>query len=66
MPCAYIRSLLGPGLHWDRTQPELLAAIAQADKDGQFDAADHIHIILRLRNRVLMDVEQKETPPERG
>ena len=66
MPWAYIRSLLGPGLHWDRTQPELLAAISQADKDGQFDAADHIRIILRLRNRVLMDVEQKETPPERG
>ena len=53
-------------MHWDRTQPELLAAIAQADKDGQLDAADHIRIILRLRNRVLMDVEQKETPPERG
>jgi hypothetical protein len=66
MPWAYIRSLLGPGLHWDRTQSQLLAAIAQADKDGQPDAADHIRIILRLRNRVLMDVEQKETPPERG
>jgi hypothetical protein len=66
MPWAYIRSLLGPGLHWDRTQPQLLAAIAQADKDGQPDAAEHIRIILRLRNRVLMDVEQKETPPERG
>jgi hypothetical protein len=66
MPWAYIRSLLGPGLHWDRTQPQLLAAIAQADKDGQADAAEHIRIILRLRNRVLMDVEQKETPPERG
>jgi hypothetical protein len=66
MPWAYIRSLLGPGLHWDRTQQQLLDAIARADREGQHDAADHIRIILRLRNRVLMDVEQKETPPERG
>jgi hypothetical protein len=66
MPWAYIRSLLGPGLHWDKTQQQLLAAIAQADREGQPDAADHIRIILRLRNRVLMDVEQKEAPPERG
>ena len=65
MPWAYIRSLLGPGLHWDRTQPELLKAISQADREGQHDAADHIRIILRLRNRVLMDVELKEIPPER-
>lgn len=66
MPWAYIRSLLGPGLHWDRTQRQLLDAIARADREGQPDAAEHIRIILRLRNRVLMDVEQKETPPERG
>lgn len=65
MPWAYIRSLLGPGLHWDRTQPELLKAIARADREGQPDAAEHIRIILRLRNRVLMDVEQKEIPPKR-
>jgi hypothetical protein len=44
----------------------MLDAIARADREGQHDAADHIRIILRLRNRVLMDVEQKETPPERG
>ena len=66
MPWAYIRSLLGPGLHWDKTQEQLRAAISKADREGQHDAAEHIRIILRLRNRVLMDFEQKETPPERG
>lgn len=65
MPWAYIRMLLGSGLHWDKTQQVLLDAIARADREGQPDAADHIRIILRLRNRVLMDVEQKEIPPER-
>lgn len=66
MPWAYIRSLLGPGLHWNKTQEEFLAAIERADREGRRDAADHIRIILRLRNRVLMDAGQKETPPKRG
>lgn len=66
MPWAYIRSILGPGLHWERTQQELLKAIAKADREGQHDAAEHIRIILRLRNRVLMETEQKEAPANRG
>lgn len=63
MPWAYICALLGPGLHWSRTQQELLAAIAQARRDGMHDAAEHIQIILELRNAVNFDEGEKEAPP---
>lgn len=55
MPWAYILRLLGPGAHWGRTQEELYKAVAQAEKDGQTDAAEHIRGIHRLRNRVFME-----------
>jgi hypothetical protein len=64
MPWWYIRQLLGPGLHWGRSQAELKRYIAQAERDGQPDAAEHLRIILRSRNAVMMepdpDDEQKE------
>lgn len=52
MPWAYITRLLGPGLHWGRTQEELLAAIEKARADGQSDAAEQLEIILDMRNFV--------------
>lgn len=55
MPWAYIRRLLGPGTHWSRTQSELVDAVLKAEKDGKPDAAEHIRIIHRLRNRVFME-----------
>lgn len=55
MPWAYIRKILGPGLHWNRTKEELEIAIKKAEKDGKRDAADHIRIILGLRNTVRDD-----------
>ena len=58
MPWAYIVRLLGPGLHWGRTQEELLKAIQRAREDGQHEAAEHIEIILGLRNYVMC--EEKE------
>lgn len=64
MPWAYIRSLLGPGLHWGRTQAELLNAIDQARADQQHDAAEHLEIILDLRNFVMC--EEKTPRTERG
>ncbi len=64
MPWAYIRQILGPGLHWGRTQDELLAAIDRARADGQHDAAEHIEIILGLRNFVMC--EEKTPRTERG
>jgi hypothetical protein len=54
-----IRQLLGPGLHWGRTQAELRAAIAEAERLGEADAAEHLRIILRLRNDVCMEREEK-------
>lgn len=55
MPWAYIYKLLGPGLHWGRTQEELLAAIKRARADGKEDAAEHIEIILEMRNFVMCE-----------
>jgi hypothetical protein len=63
MPWGYIRKLLGSGLHWGKTQEELQAAIAQAEQDGMSKAAEHIRIILRLRNKVMME---KENPAQGG
>lgn len=51
--------LLGPGLHWGRSQEELLNAIDRAQKDNMLDAAEHLRIILKLRNQVMMDDEKK-------
>jgi hypothetical protein len=64
MPWAYIRSLLGPGLHWSRSQEELLAAIDRARADGERDAAEHLEIILDLRNYVMC--EEKTPRTQRG
>lgn len=60
MPWAYIRRLFGPGLHWGRSQAELRAAIRQAEKDGEHDAAEHIQIILELRNKVMWEDLEKD------
>lgn len=58
MPWWYIRSLLGPGLHWGKSQEELRAAIRQAQLDNRPEAAEHIRIILDMRNEVMF--EEKE------
>lgn len=57
MPWWYIRYLLGPGLHWGRSKTELQRAIEQAEKDNMPEAAEHLRIILELRNRVMIDTE---------
>jgi len=62
MPWDYIRKLLGPGLHWGRTQQELSSAINRAREDGQYEAAEHLEIIWGLRNYVMC--EEKEPHPE--
>lgn len=55
MPWAYIRSLLGVGLHWGRSREELEAAIVKAEKEGQPMAAEHLRIILAMRDAVNAD-----------
>lgn len=58
MPWAYISALLGPGLHWSKSQAELMAAIEQARRDLQFDAAEHLRMILQNRNAVQFEKQQ--------
>ena len=72
MPWWYIRSLLGPGLHWGRSEAELQAAIARAEREGMPDAAAHLRHILHL-NQVVgvkcserMYPEQEKAPPGEG
>jgi len=64
MPWAYIRSLLGPGLLWGKSQEVFLDAIDRAREDGKEDAAQHIEIMLEMRNRVMC--EEKAPRTERG
>jgi len=60
MPWAFIRQLLGPGLHWGMSQEHFLTCIRRAEEAGNFEAAAHLHIMLQRRNAVMF--EQKETP----
>lgn len=60
MPWWYIRQLLGPGLHWNRSKTELQRAIEQAEKDNMPEAAEHLQIILELRNYVMLDIDYDE------
>lgn len=64
MPWAYIRQLLGPGLHWGKPQSVFLDAIDKAREEGQHDAAEHIEAILDMRNSVMC--EEKEPRTGRG
>lgn len=59
MPWELIRQLLGPGLHWGRSQAELHEAIASAERLGRADAAEHLRMILQLRNAVRFEGEEK-------
>jgi len=64
MPWAYILSLIGPGLHYDKTQDELVDAIEKAESDGQFIAADHLSII--LKRKVAVRFERLTSRAERA
>lgn len=61
-PWPYINAILGPGLHWGKTAQELQVAIKRAELDRQPDAADHLRIILGLRNQVAFDGSEKNPP----
>lgn len=63
---AYIRAILGPGLHWSRTPQDLRRAISRAEHDNRHDAAEHLRIILEMRNRVMFDDSEKTPPGEGG
>lgn len=61
MPWELIRSLLGPGLHWGKSKEYLEEAAREAEKLNNHDAAEHIRVILRLRNRVMCEPDKKKT-----
>lgn len=54
----YIRRLLGPGLHWGRSEVELQAAIERAKTDNRQDAVEHLEIIKGQRGLVAFDKEK--------
>lgn len=59
MPWALVRELLGPGLHWGKPSKQLEEAALEAERRGNLDAAGHIRVILRLRNRVMCEPDKK-------
>lgn len=61
-PWPYIRSLLGPGLHWSKSPFSIQAAIERAEHEGQPAAADHLRIILEQIQAVGFINPQEKTP----
>ena len=47
-----IMDLIGPGLHWDKSAEFYREAITKAEAAGEFEAADHIRLILERREKV--------------
>lgn len=64
MPWWYIRSLLGPGLHWGRSEAELLAAIERAERDNMPAAAGHLRHILEMARVVSMSNSERMYPED--
>jgi len=58
----YIYMLLGPGLHWSKSQAHFRQAVRRAEAEGQHEAAEHIRIIWELRNKVMMERMQEKDP----
>lgn len=66
MPWDYIRMLLGPGLLWNKPQDTFLDAIDRANEDGRPDAAQHIEIMLDLRNKALCEEKTPRSGQDAG
>lgn len=62
MPWKIIYELIGPEAHWAKPRQLFLDAIAEAERRGHQDAADHIRIMLDLRDTVNFD-KPKAQPP---
>lgn len=66
MPWSMILELLGPGLHWSKSQDQFYAAIDEARRRGREDVAQHLEIILARRNLVMCDAPKRTPPAGRG
>jgi len=62
MPWQLIRELLGPGLHWSKTQKDFQIAIAKARALGREDAAQHLEIMWERRNAVVFESKASQPP----
>lgn len=60
MSWAVVQELLGPGLHWGKSEEHIRNCIREAEFRGERAAAEHLRIILERRNRV--QFESKKTP----
>jgi len=61
MPWKMILDLIGDGLHWNKPRQVFLDGIAEAERLGRQDVADHLRIMLDLRDTVCFD---KPTEPK--
>lgn len=50
-----ISELIGTGLHWSKPRSVFLDGIAEAERRGRQDVADHLRIMLDLRDTVTFD-----------
>lgn len=60
MPWKSVLELIGPGIHWNKPRELFLKAIQEAEARQREDVAEHIRIILRLRDRVKCDTPKGE------
>lgn len=65
MPWKTILRLIGPGLHYNKPRQLFLDAITEAERLGRKDVAEHLRIMLNLRDTVMFDVPKKK-PSEEG
>lgn len=66
MPWKMILDLVGGGLHYSKPRQVFLDGIAEAERRGRPDVADHLRIMLDLRDRVMFDVPKKKPSTGEG
>jgi len=59
MPWKLILELVGPGIHYNKPRRVFLEAIEEARRRKRDDAAEHIRIMLALRDKVMFDQPRK-------
>lgn len=60
MPWKLIYALIGPGLHWNKPRHVFLRAIEEAERRGRQDVAEHLRIMLELRDAVTFETPTQD------